>query len=133
MRRAKVPNVAFENWRSRNVTLHLNKKHVSFLPSREISGSSQNKFCSYNQKTTAEQSSNRHFGTKSTSFWKVGVFFLVKSPNNFRKVCTKIIKTIAHNTKRRRPRFRKNQTCLYKYSVSQDISNEGCKEPKYQT
>ena len=27
---AKVPNVAFENWRSRNVTLHLNKKHVLF-------------------------------------------------------------------------------------------------------
>ena len=34
MRRAKIPNVAFENWRSRNVTLHLNKKHVSFQVER---------------------------------------------------------------------------------------------------
>ena len=31
MYRAKVPNVAFEKWRSQNVTLHLNKKHVLFL------------------------------------------------------------------------------------------------------
>ena len=34
MKRAKVPNVAFENWRSRNVTPHLNKKHVLFQVER---------------------------------------------------------------------------------------------------
>ena len=34
MERAKVPNVAFEVWRSRNVTLHLNKKHVLFQVKR---------------------------------------------------------------------------------------------------
>ena len=49
------------------------------------------------------------YGTYSTSFWTVSVFPSVKSPKIFRKLWTKIIKTIAHNTKRRRPRFRKNQ------------------------
>ena len=34
MQRAKVPNVAFDNWRSPNVTLHLNKKHVLFQVER---------------------------------------------------------------------------------------------------
>ena len=34
MKRAKVPNVAFENWRSRNVTPHLNKKHLLFQVER---------------------------------------------------------------------------------------------------
>ena len=54
----------------------------------------------------------------------------MRSPIIFRKVCTKIIKTIAHNTKQRRPRFRKNQKLFFsKNSVSQDISNAGCKEP----
>ena len=27
----------------------------------------------------------------------------------------------------------RNKSCFYKYSISQDISNAGCKEPKYQT
>ena len=26
-----------------------------------------------------------------------------------------------------------NKSCFYKYSISQDISNAECKEPKYQT
>ena len=34
IKRAKVPNLAFENCRSRNVTLHLNKKHVLFQVER---------------------------------------------------------------------------------------------------
>ena len=36
----------------------------------------------------------------------------MRSPIIFRKVCTKIIKTIAYNTKRRSPRFRKNEKLL---------------------
>ena len=27
----------------------------------------------------------------------------------------------------------RNKSCFYKYSISQDISNAGCQEPKYQT
>ena len=27
----------------------------------------------------------------------------------------------------------RRKSCFYKYSISQDISNAGCKEPKYQT
>ena len=114
------------------MTLHLNKK-TRIFPKREISGSSQNIFISYNQRKKQSRAEADIFGTYSTSFWKVCVFLSVKSPNIFRKVWTKIIKTIAHNTKRRRPRFRKKiKSCSYKYSVSQDISNAGCKEPKYQ-
>ena len=79
------------------------------VPSRETSGSCQNIFSSYNQRKRQSRAQTDIFGTYSTSFWKVGVFLSVKSPKIFRKVCTKIIKTIADHTKRRRPRFRKNQ------------------------
>ena len=108
----KKPNVAFEVWRSRNVTLHLNEKHVLFL-SRDISGISQNNFFSYNQLKNQSRAQKDNFGTYSTSFWKVCVFLSVKSPIFFQTVCTKIIKTIAHNTKRVRPRFQKNQKLFF--------------------
>ena len=52
----------------------------------------------------------------------------MKTPNIFRNVRRKIIKTISHNTKGRRPRFRKKiKSCFYKYSVSQDISKQDAK------
>ena len=57
--KSKVPNVAFDVWRSRNVTLHLNEKHVLFQ-SRDISGIYQSNVFSYNQKKS-EQSSKRQF------------------------------------------------------------------------
>ena len=83
------------------------------VPSRETSGSSQNIFFSYNQEKKQSRARTDIFGTYSTSFCKVGVFLSVRSPNTFRTVCTKIIKTIAHNPKRRRPRFRKNQKLFF--------------------
>ena len=110
------------------------EQKTRFVPKRETSGSSQNIFFSYKQRKKQSRAETDIFGTYSTSFWKVGVFLPVKLPKVFRKVRTKIIKTIAHNTKRRRPSFRKNQKLFFsKYSVLQDISNAGCKEPKYQT
>ena len=83
---------------------------VSF---REISGISQKSFFIYNQRKKQSRAQTDIFGTYSTSFWKVGVFLSVRSPNIFRTVCTKIIKTTAHNRKRRRPRFRKNQKLFF--------------------
>ena len=110
------------------------EQKTRIVPSRETSGSSQNIFFSYNQRKKQSRARTDIFGTYSTSFCKVGVFLSVRLPIIFRTVCTKIIKTIAHNPKRRRPRFRKNQKLFFsKYSVSQDISNAGCKEPKYRT
>ena len=47
------------------------------------------------------------------SFCKVGVFLSERSPITFRTVCTKIIKTIAHNPKRRRQRFRKKSKAVF--------------------
>ena len=85
------------------------EQKTRIVPSREISGSSQNNFCSYNQRKQQNRAQTDNFGTYSTWFWKVCFFLSVKSPYIFRKVCTKIIKTIAHNTNRRRPRFQKNQ------------------------
>ena len=85
------------------------EEKTRIVPRRETSGSSQNIFFSYNQRKKQSSAQRDIFGTYSTSFWKFCVLFSVKSPNIFRKVCAKIIKTIAHNTKRRRPRFRKNQ------------------------
>ena len=54
----------------------------------------------------------------------------MKLPNNLRTVCTKIIKTIAHNTKQRRPRFRKTSKAVsisieYRQtSQTQDVKNQ---------
>ena len=109
------------------------EQKTRIVPKRETSGSSQNIFFSYNQRKKQSRAQTDFFGTYSASFWKIGVFLSVKSPNIFRKVLTKIIKTFAHNKKRRRPRFRKkSKAFFYKYSVSQDNSHAGCKEPKYQ-
>ena len=85
------------------------EQKARIVPSRETSGSCQNIFFCYNQRKKQSIAQTDVFGTYSTSFWKVGVSFSVKSPNFVRKVCTKIIKTFAYNTKRRRPHFQKNQ------------------------
>ena len=85
------------------------EQETRFVPSKETSGSSQNIFFSYNQTKKQSRVQTGIFETYTTSFWKVGVFLAVRSPIIFRTVCRKIIKTIAHNPKRPRPRFRKNQ------------------------
>ena len=77
------------------------EQKTRIVPSREFSGSSQNRFFSYNQRKKPSNAQKDNFGTYSTSFWKVCVFLLVKSPKIFRTVCTKTIETTAHNTKRR--------------------------------
>ena len=54
----------------------------------------------------------------------------MKSPNTFRRVQTKIIKTFAHNTKQRRPRFRKKSEAVFisiryrKTSQTQDVKSQ---------
>ena len=88
------------------------EQKTRIFPNREISGSSQNNFCSYNQRKQQSRAQTDNFGTYSTSFRKVCVFLSVKSPYLFRKVCTKIIKTIAHNTNRRRPHFQKKSKAV---------------------
>ena len=45
-------------------------------------------------------------------------------------------KTFLERPQRRFGKFlfcSRNKSCFYKYSISQDISNAGCKEPKYRT
>ena len=54
-------------------------------------------FCSYNQRKKQSSARKDIFGTYSTSFLKFCVLLSVILPNIFRKVCAKIIKTIAHN------------------------------------
>ena len=131
MKRAKVPNVAFKNWRSRNLTLHLNKKHVLFQVERSEEVLKTNFLVTTKKKPSRAQKDN--FGTYSTSFWKVCVFFSVKSPNIFRTVCTKIIKTNAHITKRQRPRFQKKSKAVFlsiryrKTSQTQDVKSQSTK------
>ena len=57
----------------------------------------------------------------------------MKSPNIFRKVRTKTIETIAHNTKRRRPSFRKKSKAVFisiwyrKTSQTQDVKSQSTK------
>ena len=86
------------------------EQETRMVSSGEIWRSSQNSFFSYNRSNKPTRAQKDVFGTYSTSFWKVGVFLSVRLPIFFWKVCTKIIKTNAYNTKRRRSRFRKIQT-----------------------
>ena len=73
------------------------EQKTRIVPSREISGSSQNSFCSYNQKKTAEQSSNRHFGTVSESwcfsFGEIAQNFSEGLYKNHQNNCTQYKKT----------------------------------------
>ena len=115
MRRAKIPNVAFENWRSRNVTLHLNKKHVSFLPSREISGSSQNKFCSYNQKK------NSRAELKQT-FWNVINVVLESWCFLFGEIAQKFSEGLYENHQNNCTQYKTTKTTLSKKSKAVFIS-----------
>ena len=94
------------------MTLHLNKKHVLFQVERSEEVL-KTIFFSYNQRKKQSSAQKDIFGTYSTSFWKFCVLLSVKSPNIFRKVCAKIIKTIAHNTKQRRPRVRKKSKAVF--------------------
>ena len=106
------------------------EQKTRIVPSREISWRSQNSFCSYSQRKEQSRAQTDIFGTYSTSFWKVCNFRSAKLPKNFRKVWTKIIKTIANNTKRRRPRFRKKSKAVFisiryrKTSQTQDVKSQ---------
>ena len=207
------------------MTLHLNKQHVSFLPSREISGSSQNNFCSYNQKNSRaelkqtfwnvlnvvleslcfpfgeiaqyssevlgenHQNNCTQYKTMKTTFSKKSkaVFISIRyrktsQPQVVKRQSTKrSLQKIAqpkrdsafeqkrrivsckeisassensffiYNQKIKPSRAQKDisgtystsfwkfsillkqQMLFFKYSISQDISNAGCEEPKYQT
>ena len=101
MQRAKVPNVAFEKQRSKNVNLHLNKKHMLFHVER------------------SEEVLKTDFlvTTKETSPAEHKKAFLERTQRRFGKFLFCL----------------GNKSCFYEYSISQDISNAGCEEPKYQT
>ena len=79
------------------------EQETRIVSSGEIWGSSENSFFSYNQSNKPTRAQKDVFGTYSTSFWKVS--FLLKKQVLF----------------------------FYKYSMSQVVSNAGCKEPNYQT
>ena len=96
-----LSKAAFDNQRSPNMTLHLNKKHVLFQVERSEEVLKTNLLATTKEKRRAE--------LKRT--------FLERTQRRFRKVlfCSR------------------NKSCFYNYSISQDISNAGCKKPKYQT
>ena len=50
------------------------EQKTRIVQSREISGSSQNNFCSYNQRKKQSRAQTDFFGMYSTSFWKVSNF-----------------------------------------------------------
>ena len=59
--------------------------------------------------------------------------FVVTTKENSR---AELKQTFLERTERRFGKFlfcSRNKSCVCKYSISQDISNAGCKEPKYQT
>ena len=96
-----LSNAAFDNQRSPNVTLHLNKKHVLFQVER------------------SEEVLKTAFlvTTKATSPPELKKTFLERTQRCFGKFLFSS----------------RNKICFYRYSISKDISNAGCKEPKYRT
>ena len=113
------------------MALHLNKKHVLFQVERSQEFLKTTFLVTTKKKPSRAQKDT--FGTYSTSFWKVCVFLPVKSLNIFRTVCTKIIKTTAHKTKWRRPRFQKKTKAVFlsiryrKTSQTQDVKSQSTK------
>ena len=103
------------------------EQKTRIAPSRDTSGISQNIFFSYNQRKKQSRAQTDNFGTYSTSFWKVVVSFSVKSPNIFRKVCTKSSKQLHTKQNDGDHVSKKIKSCLFYYSVLQDISNAGRK------
>ena len=103
------------------------------VSSREFSGSSQNRFLSYNQtkspvevKKTILERTQRRFGKFVFSFpWDRPLFF-----RRFVLKTSKQLHTIQNDKDHISEKIKSS---FYKYSVSQDISNAGCKEPKYRT
>ena len=82
----------------------------------------------------AEQSSNRHFWnllnvvseSLSFPFGEIAQYFSERFYEKHQNNCTQY--------KTAETKFQKKiKSGFYKYSISQDISKAGCKEPKYQT
>ena len=103
------------------------------VPSRETSGSSQNIFLV----TTKEKSK----AELKQTFWNVLNVILESWCFPFGETAQNFLGGLYENHqnnctqhKTTTTTFPKNQKLfLSKYSISQDISNAGCKEPKYQT
>ena len=109
------------------------EQKTCIVPTTENSASPQNIIFSWNQRKQQSWARTDIFETYSTSFWKVYVFLSVKSPSIFRMDSTKNIKTIAHNTKRRRRRFRRKSKAVFlsiryrKTSQTQDVKSQSTK------
>ena len=127
-----LSNAASDNQRSPNMTLHLNKKHVFFqieksqevLKTIFVVTTKENSRAELKQ--TILERTQRRFGKFVFSFrWNRPIFF-----ERFVRKSSKQLHTVQidedHISK-------KIKSCFNKYSISQHISNAGCKEPKYQT
>ena len=130
-KKTKVPNVASDNQPSQNLTLHLNKKHVLFhversqqVPKTAFLVTTKEPSRAELKKTLLERTLRR-FGKFVFSFrWNRQKFF-----GRFVRKSSKHLHTIQNDV----DHVSKNiKSCFYKYSISQNISNAGCKEPNYQ-
>ena len=70
------------------------EQKTRIVPSREISGRSQNNFWSYSQRKKQSWAQTEIFGTYSTSFREAGVFISVKSPITFGRFLRKSSKQL---------------------------------------
>ena len=108
------------------------KKHVLFQVERSQEGLKT--FFVFTATEKAKLSSNRYFWNVPNvvleclcfPFGEIAQYFSEGSDENRQDNCTQY-----QTTKTTFPK--KFKSCFYKYSISQDISNAGCKEPKYQT
>ena len=114
------------------MTLHLNKKHVLFHVER-LQEVLKRIFLITTKESSRAELKQTFFERTQRRFGKFVFYFSVKSPNIFRKVWSKIIKTIAHNTKRQRPPFREKSKAVFisiwyhKTSQTQDVKSQSTK------
>ena len=109
------------------------EQRTRIVSCREISGISQKSFSIYNQKKSRAELKQTFLETYSTSFWKVGVSFRWDRPMFFGRFVRKSSKQLHTIQNDADHVSEKIKSCFSNYSISQDISNAGCKEPKYRT
>ena len=108
------------------------EQKTRIVPSREISGSSQNRFFSYNQRKKQSRAQKDKFGTYATSFWKVCVFLSVKSTKFFGKFVRKASKQL-HTIQNHEDHVSKKSNAVFlniryrKTSQTQDVKSQSTK------
>ena len=109
------------------------EQKTRIVSSREIWGSSRNRFFSSSQRKSRAEIKQTFLERTQRRFGKFVFSFPRNCPITFGRFVRKSSKQLHTIQNDENHVSKKIKSCFYKYSISQDISNAGCKEPKYHT